>query len=77
MNFPSREYVEKIRSQYPVGTRVSLVRMNDVDPVAIGTKGTVKYVDDAGTIHVTWDDGRTLGVVLEDGDMVEKIGVEE
>lgn len=30
-------------------------------------------VDDAGTIHVKWDNGRRLGVVLEARDRVEVI----
>ena len=29
-----------------------------------GTLGTVVHVDDAGTIHVSWDCGSSLGVVL-------------
>ena len=29
MKFPSREIVERIRREYPAGTRVELVRMDD------------------------------------------------
>lgn len=29
MKFPSRETVERIRREYPAGTRVELVRMDD------------------------------------------------
>jgi len=29
-------------------------------------KGTVKYVDDIGTVHIRWDSGILLGAVLED-----------
>ena len=32
-------------------------------PVPPGTRGTVAAVDDVGTIHMKWDNGRTLGVV--------------
>ena len=32
-------------------------------PVASGTRGTVRHVDDMGTIHMSWDNGRTLGIV--------------
>ena len=28
-----------------------------------GDRGTVDFVDDMGTIHVTWDNGSTLGMV--------------
>jgi hypothetical protein len=37
--------------------------MNDPYPVKPQTKGTVDRVDDIGTLHVKWDDGRTLGIV--------------
>ena len=29
MNFPNRETVERVRREYPAGTRVELVRMDD------------------------------------------------
>ena len=53
MPFPSREQVESIRKNYPPGTRVMLNNMNDpYSPVESGTSGTVRYVDDAGTLAV-------------------------
>lgn len=64
MTIYREEMVKNLKKEYPEGTRVKLVRMvDDPRPVASGTLGTVKYVDDAGTIHVNWDNGRTLGVV--------------
>ena len=42
MKFPSREIVERIRREYPAGTRVELVRMDDAQAPPAGTKGTVK-----------------------------------
>jgi hypothetical protein len=62
-NFPSRESVERIRKQYPVGCRVELLRMDDPQAPPIGTKGTVRYVDDIGSLGVAWDNGSTLQVV--------------
>lgn len=62
-NFPSRETVERIRIQYPVGCRVELLRMDDVQAPPIGTKGTVRYVDDLGSLGVAWDNGGSLQVV--------------
>lgn len=62
MNFPSRETVERLRRQYPEGTRVELVRMNDPQAPLIGTRGTVRGVDDAGSIMVAWDNGSGLSV---------------
>lgn len=55
--------VELIRKVYPKGTRVELVRMDDVQAPPVGTCGTVKSVDDTGTIFVAWDNGSGLGVV--------------
>lgn len=63
MFFPPREIVERIKEEYPVGTRVELVRMNDVQAPPIGTKGTVRGVDDTASIMVRWDNGSGLNVV--------------
>ncbi len=49
--------------QYPAGTRVLLNSMADPSPVPSGTRGTVRFVDDIGTVHVAWDNGRMLGLV--------------
>jgi hypothetical protein len=62
-NFPSREIVERIRKQYPVGCRVELVRMDDIQAPPIGTKGIVIGVDDTGSIMVRWENGSSLNVV--------------
>lgn len=70
-----RETVERLKQQYPVGTRVELVRMQDeYRNLAPGEKGTVTGVDDIGTIHVNWDCGSTLGVAYGE-DMCRKIDV--
>lgn len=62
--FPSRETVEKIRKLYPAGTRVELIRMDDpYTRLKPGDKGTVRIVDDAGTVFAHWDCGSGLGVV--------------
>jgi hypothetical protein len=63
MRFPSREIVESIRKEYPVGTRVELVHMDDFQAPPIGTRGTVRGVDDTGSIMVAWDNGCGLNVV--------------
>ncbi len=65
MKFPSRAEVERIRKQYPVGTRIELVSMSDpYNPIPKGARGTIVSVDDAGTLHMKWDNGRTLGIVV-------------
>ncbi len=64
MKFPSRETVAKIREQYPAGTKVELVSMNDpYRDMPPGLKGTVKSVDDTGTVFVSWENGSSLGAV--------------
>ena len=62
-NWPSRETVERIRKQYPSGTRIELIRMEDEQAPPIGTTGTVVGVDDIGSIMVQWDNGSSLNVV--------------
>lgn len=71
-NFPSRETVERIRKQYPVGCRVELVRMDDFQSPPIGTKGIVTGVDDTGSIMVRWENGSSLNVVYGE-DLCRKI----
>ena len=63
MRFPSKETVERIRKEYPVGTRVELVQMDDPQAPPVGTKGTVRGVDDIGSILVARDGGGSLSVV--------------
>ena len=72
MRFPSKEIVEQVRRQYPVGTRVELVEMDDFQAPPIGTKGTVEGVDDTVSLHVAWDNGSRLNVVYGE-DEVRKI----
>ena len=36
---------------------------DDPNPIAPGTVGKVMYVDDIGTLHCTFDNGRQLGLV--------------
>lgn len=63
MRFPTREQVEAVRKRYPAGTRVVLVQMDDLQAPPKGTKGTVRGVDDTGSIMVSWDNGSGLNVV--------------
>lgn len=72
MIFPSRETVERIRMEYPAGTRAELVRMDDAQAPPIGTKGTVKGVDDTGSLLMRWDNGSSLNVVYGE-DLVRKL----
>ena len=56
--------VESIKKRYPVGSRIILHSMgDDPRPIAPGTKGTVRIVDDMGTVHCNFDNGRRLGLI--------------
>lgn len=72
MKFPSREIVERVRREYPAGTRVELVRMEDVQAPPIGTKGTVTGVDDTASVMVAWDNGSHLHVIYGE-DKIRKV----
>lgn len=71
--FPSKEIVEKLRREYPVGTRIELVHMDDpYSKLKPGDQGTVRVVDDIGTIFCNWDCGSSLGVVYGE-DIIRKL----
>ena len=72
MRFPSKEIVEQVRCQYSVGTRVELVKMDDIQAPPVGTKGTVEGVDDTASLLVAWDNGSHLNVIYGE-DEVRKI----
>ena len=60
----SKETLAMLRERYPAGTRVELVHMDDpYTRLTAGNKGTVRFVDDIGTIHISWDCGSSLGAV--------------
>ena len=69
----SEKELERIRRMFPVGARVELVHMDDVHAPPRGTKGTVRDVDDIGTVHVTWDNGSSMGAVYGE-DVIALIG---
>ena len=57
-------WVKSIKESYPPGTRIRLDCMSDpYCPIPRGTEGEVTMVDDMGTLHMKWDNGRSLGVV--------------
>ena len=75
MSFPHKEIVEHIRKEYPVGTRVELVKMDDAQAPPMGTKGTVWGVDDTASIMVHWDNGCGLSVIYGE-DVCRKLETE-
>ncbi len=63
MRFARTDEIKRLKSQYPVGSRVELVEMDDAQAPPIGTLGTVIGVDDTGSILVDWDNGSGLNVI--------------
>ena len=60
----TQEILASLREQFPQGARVELLRMDDAQAPPIGTKGTVRGVDDSGSIMVAWDSGGSLHVLF-------------
>lgn len=58
-----KRLVNQIKEDFPKGTRVILRAMKEEERPRPGTRGTVTFVDDAGTIHVSWESGGNLGLI--------------
>jgi len=76
MRMPSKELLEQLRKDYPVGCKVKLLKMSDVQVPPIGTIGEVLGVDDMGDLMVAWSNGSGLNVVLHE-DRAVRIDEEE
>jgi hypothetical protein len=66
------EQLEQLKKAYPDGTRVELVRMDDIQAPPAGTRGTVYGIDDTGSLLVHWDNGSGLNVIYGE-DIVRKV----
>ena len=64
-----RNRVEYLKKAYPPGTRIVLNSMgDDPRPIESETRGTVAVVDDIGTVHCDFDNGRRLGLIEGEDD---------
>ena len=61
--------VRSVKARYKPGTRVRLLKMDDPQAPPIGTEGTVRGVDDIGSVMVAWDNGSGLNVVLDEDEI--------
>ena len=61
-SFISDECLAQLRKQFPAGSRVELVKMDDPQAPPVGTKGTVRGVDGIGSVMVSWDNGCGLSI---------------
>jgi hypothetical protein len=69
----TRREVDEIKREYPPGTRIEIIQGHTPSsPIQPGEKGTVRFVDRMGTIHVVLDQGRRLGVVFPE-DQIRKL----
>ena len=68
--------VNEIKNKYLPGMRIRLLKMDDFQAPPTGTEGTVREVDDIGSIMVAWDTGSSLNVILGE-DEIEIILREE
>jgi hypothetical protein len=69
----SKNELRCLRELYPAGTRIELIKMDDVQAPPKGTLGTVYGVDDTGSLLVHWDNGSGLAVIYGE-DRVRKVG---
>lgn len=65
MRMIRQEQLQRLRVEYPKGSRVELLQMDDSQAPPAGTLGTVVGVDDIGSIMVHWDNGSCLSVVWD------------
>lgn len=72
MMIPNEAKLQQLKKQYPEGTRIRLLHMNDPHAVPQGTLGTVYDIDDTGSLLVHWDNGQGLNV-LYGIDRVERV----
>lgn len=59
----TKKQLAGLRTTYPKGTRIELLKMDDFQAPPLGTKGTVIGVDDIGSILVHWDNGSSLNLI--------------
>lgn len=57
---------QEVRHLEP-GQRVRFLGFGVPDPTPLphGTEGTVRLVDDLGTVHVDWDNGVSVGLIVD------------
>lgn len=59
--------VDEIKARYPTGTRIKLIAFNNsFKNKKEGLLGTVVLVDDLGTLHMQWDDGSSVGLIVDE-----------
>ena len=67
------EQLARIRATYTPGRRVRFVGYGQRDARSLdaGALGTIRSVDDLGTVHIEWDNGLLLGCIMVPTDSSE------
>ena len=60
----TRREINAIKRHFKPNTRIKLDHTDDPKSVPDGTMGTIKYIDDMGQIHVTWDNGSSIALIV-------------
>ena len=68
----SEKEIAKLKENYPVGTKIRLLSMDDIQAPPVGTEGVVFGVDGTGSLLVHWENGSSLNVLFG-VDQVEKV----
>ena len=64
-NIEVNQDVDKIKKKYKVGMKVRLIKMYDyISPIPPLTTGIIENIDDMGTLHILWENGKILGVIV-------------
>lgn len=61
----SKAEVDEIKRMYPKGMKIRLFEMQGEPQMPDGLEGKVQMIDDAGQIHVAWNNGSTLALNTE------------
>ena len=60
-NIEVNQDVDKIKKKYKVGMKVRLIKMYDyISPIPPLTTGIIENIDDMGTLHILWENGKIL-----------------
>lgn len=64
MKFPDQNTVLRYKREFPPGTRILLLHMEEAQfPIPDYTRGTIRYVDDIAQLHCRFDNGRSHTLV--------------
>ena len=56
--------VKRLKETYIAGVKIRLTNMYGEPQMTESPEGTVDFVDDAGQIHVNWNNGSSLALIV-------------